>query len=547
MAKRRSKLEIRNEELALLKAESEISRLKIQNRIGAMIESQVGRGGGTPYDGASITSQANQGWNPFSGDPDDGLVGLQKLRERSRDLYTNNVVGGGAIRTKASSVIGSGLKLQCAVNPNLVGLDEKTVRTKESQIERLWEMWVKEADVSGQCDFYELQDQAYRTFLISGDSFTIFPRLERKGSLFGFRLKIIEGDRCSNKNYMSDSVSMRGGIAIGPNEEPTGYWFRFRQSLWNDVWQFFPAYGEQSGRRNVIHLMRQDRPGARRGTPMLTIMASHLKLIGRYVDAETMAAVLASYWAGFVESSNDDALNSTISNFFAQNGGEVPAGSPPRYDIVPGTIQHLLPGEKISFPAQGRPNSAFGSFMQSMMEFSGMGLEMPYEILMRHYSSSYSASRGARIDWERVAKIDRSWFNRKWNQTVFENWLFEQVAFGLLDLPGFLADPYVREAWANAVWTGDAAGLLDPLKEVNAAISRIDAGLSTRTAEAAGLTGMDFDHILSILATEQQMMAEKGVRIGPPQASGATQGAGSVAPSTDGSQQQDDQSNQGDT
>ena len=160
--------------------------------------------------------------------------------------------------------------------------------------------------------------------------------------------------------------------------------------------------------------------------------------------------------------------------------------------------------------------------MQSMMEFAGMGLEIPYEILMRHYSSSYSASRGARIDWERVAKIDRVWFNRKWNQQIYENWLFEQVAFGMLDLPGFLTDPYVREAWSNAVWTGDAAGLLDPQKEVSAAISRIEAGLSTRTLEAAGLTGMDFDHILTILATEQQMMRDKGVTIGmPSQSSGS--------------------------
>ncbi|HNC90723.1 MAG TPA: phage portal protein [Leptospiraceae bacterium] len=518
---RRTKLQIAKEKLELIETQQKIQKYELQQKVMAIVDTQVGHGGGTPYDGASITSQANQGWYAFSGDPDDTLLGMQRLRERSRDLYTNNVVGGGAIRTKTSSVIGSGLKLQSAVDPKLVGLADTVVREKENEIERLWEMWVKEADASNQCDYYELQDQAYRTFLICGDSFTVFPRIERPNSPFSFRIKVIEGDRCSNPNYQSDNAALRGGVVIGPNEEPLGYHFRFRKALWQDTWQYFPAFGGKSGRRNAIHLMRQDRPGAKRGTPMLTIMMSHLKQIGRYMDAETMAAVISSFFVGFVESSNDDALSSTITNFFQREAG-IPDATPPRYDIVPGTIQHLRNGEKMNLSAPGRPNNSFGAFMQSMMEFAGMGLEIPYEILMRHYSSSYSASRGARIDWERVAKIDRVWFNRKWNQQIYENWLFEQVAFGMLDLPGFLTDPYVREAWCNAVWTGDAAGLLDPQKEVSAAISRIEAGLSTRTLEAAGLTGMDFEHILTILATEQQMMKDKGVTIGmPSQSSGS--------------------------
>jgi len=513
---RRTKLEVQKDKLALLKVEQQIQFLERRGKFFASVDGMVGMGGGgSPYDSGSMSSQTNLGWNSFSGDPDDELQNLQKIRERSRDLYRNSPIGGGAVRTKASAVIGSGLRLQCTVNPKLVGLSPEAVREKTNQIERLWEMWVREADASMQCDLYELQDQAYRSFLISGDSFTMFPRVKRTGSIFEFRVKVLDGDRCSNPDYRMDNIEMRSGVKVGPMDEPVGYWFRFRKELFLDKWEYVSAFGKESGRRNVVHLMRQDRPGSRRGVPMLAIMASHIKQLSRYLDAETMATVISSFWTGFVESQNDDALESTLTQWFKERGEDGNNG-PPKYDVGPGLIHHLRPGEKFSMPTPGRPNTAFGGFMQSMMEFAGMGLEMPYEILMRHYSSSYSASRGARIDWEKVAKIDRSWFNRKWNSTTYSGWLDEAVAFGLIDLPGYMQDPFVRDAWNSSVWNGDAAGLLDPLKEVEASIKKVSEGFSTRTLEAAGLTGMDFEQIVTALAEEQRMAKEMGVVFGVP-------------------------------
>lgn len=514
---RKTKTEIAEDKLKLKKIENALRVEEIKSRALATVDGAVTYRGGSPYDAASTSSVVGREWDAFTGDADDELNGIQRMRERSRDLYRNNPIGGGAIKTKASSVIGSGLRLQCTINPKLVGLSPEQAREKENLIERYWEMWSKECDASCQADMSELQDQAYRSMLVSGDSFTMLPLIERKGSPFLLRIKVLDGDKVSNPNFTLDTPSCRAGVQIGQHDEAAGYHFRFRREMYRDEWKYVPAYGEKSGRRNVIHLMRQDRPGARRGMPMLTIMASLLKQVGRYMDAETMAAVVSSFWTGFIESNNDDALNSTLTQIFQDAGQD--AGAIPQYDVTPGSIHHLRAGEKISFPAHGRPNTSFGPFMQTLMEFAGMGLEMPYEILMRHYSSSYSASRGARIDWEKVAKIDRSWFNRKWNQEIYETFLWHMVVMGVIDLPGFLEDRFTREAWVSAIWTGDAAGLLDPSKEVDAAIKKINEGLSTRTHEAAGLSGMDYEQILSVIASEQQMAREKGVKHGEAKAS----------------------------
>ena len=59
------------------------------------------------------------------------------------------------------------------------------------------------------------------------------------------------------------------------------------------------------------------------------------------------------------------------------------------------------------------------------------------------------------------------------NQPIYEQWLSEAVAIGRIDAPGFFDDPAIRQAWCGCLWMGASMGHVDPLKEVNAAATRI--------------------------------------------------------------------------
>ena len=82
---------------------------------------------------------------------------------------------------------------------------------------------------------------------------------------------------------------------------------------------------------------------------------------------------------------------------------------------------------------------------------------------------------------------------------------------GRVEINDFENDILIRKAYSNAIWSGTSQGQLDPIKEVNAAILRINAGLSTRSRETIELNGGDFEQNIKILAKEQKIANEKGV------------------------------------
>ena len=82
------------------------------------------------------------------------------------------------------------------------------------------------------------------------------------------------------------------------------------------------------------------------------------------------------------------------------------------------------------------------------------------------------------------------------------------MALGRISAPGFLTDPLVRRAYLQADWIGPSQGQLDPTKEVQAATMAIDAGLTTREAEAIKLNGSDYIANVTKLITENELLKE---------------------------------------
>lgn len=159
----------------------------------------------------------------------------------------------------------------------------------------------------------------------------------------------------------------------------------------------------------------------------------------------------------------------------------------------PGRAVNLLPGESIDAPDIGRPNAQFDPFVSAVLRQIGVGLELPFEVVIKHFNSSYSAARAALLDAWRFFRGRRDWLAGAFCQPIYEFWLEEAIAIGRIRAPGFFADPAYRRAWSAAVWTGDGPGSIDPNKEIGAAIERINAGVSTLAAESLLHDGGDWE------------------------------------------------------
>ena len=217
-----------------------------------------------------------------------------------------------------------------------------------------------------------------------------------------------------------------------------------------------------------------------------------------------MAAVINSMFALFI--STEDGKDAE--GFTGADGWGGPIGARDEQDdkilLGSGTINFLKTGEKVEAVESKHPSGNYDSFVHAMCNMIGAALEISPEVLIKKFSSNFSASKGALNETWQSFKMRRTWFVSDFCQPVYELWFAEAVSKGRIKAPGFFADPLIKKAYTNASWTGPAQGCLDPLKEVNAAEKRIYNGLSTREDECAAMNGSDYDDNVRTLQNENR-------------------------------------------
>jgi lambda family phage portal protein len=448
------------------------------------------------YVGAGY-SERFAAWSPGVRDADgDSLRDLRSLRARSRDLVRNSPIAAGFVDTKVSHVVGSGLSLQSRIDAQALGLTQEQAEAWQRNTERRFGVWAASvySDAAGEQDFYEQQDLALRTQIESGDAFAALPHKPREGWPFRLVVQLIEADRICNPNGAGDTDRIAGGLERDEYGEPLAAFVCSHHpgsmvSLSGVKWTRVPLRGERSGRRNLLQLKRKLRPGQARGIPELAPIIATVKQMERYATAEVDAAVNAAAQAVFAKmdpEAFEDIFNADAQKAIVDKASQWDGG------IQSGRVINLLPGEDIVAPELGRPNPNFDPFFSAFMRFVGMGVNIPVEVLTKHFQSSYSAARAALMDAWRNFKARRLWLASKFCQPVYEEWLADEVAEGRIAAPGFFADALVRAAWCSASWSGDGPGALDPVKEANAAQLRMEMGLSTLADETLAYSGGDW-------------------------------------------------------
>ena len=465
------------------------------------------------YDAASGTRRVNKTWrSPLGNSDTDDLPSLEKLRTNSRDAFRNQPLVKGGVDTIRYNTIGGGLVLQSQPNHEMIGISEEDASAWAKDVEfKFLRLWAdnKNCDAERTKNWGEIQVVALYSTLLSGDTFALLPNIDR-GSSFSLAVQLIEADRVSNPNKAMDKTKTAGGITTGTYGEPVTYHInKFHPgglSMKNE-WVSVPAFGKESGRPNVIHLAERTRPGQKRGVPLLAPVMESLKVLSEYTTAELEAALISGLYTVFVKTESGELPDPLPGDDGTQDDDDR------TMELAPGLIVGLKEGESIDTANPGRPNQAFDGFVMSIIKQVGAALQVPYELLIKHFSSSYSASRAALLEAWKAFKTRRQWFAKNFCQPVFEEWLYEAVLTGAVIAPGFIENETIRAAYCGAAWNGPQPGQLDPVKETQAAVARVEAGFSTRTKEAAEMTGTDFEQNARIAKRENVLMAESGLKM----------------------------------
>lgn len=467
--------------------------------------------------GASTKKKSLLGWVSRLGSVlEDIEYNIPKLRERSRDLYMGAPLATGALKTIRTNVVGSGLKLNAQIDYDYLGMTLEEADAWETTVEREFSLWADSVhcDAQRMNNFYELQQLAFLSQLMSGDSFALLPVIPRPNMPYDIRVQIIEADRvCTPDKLMFKDNKVVNGVEINFRGEVVAYHIAQNHpnsiSLKRTDWTRVPKFGPSTGRPNVIHLMESERPEQRRGVPILAPVIESLKQLARYSEAELMAAVVSGMYTVFIKSENpedNEPFRQVIDDY-----DQVDPNDENSYELGNGAIVALGENESIEQANPGRPNTAFDGFVTSICRQIGSAIEVPYELLLKHFTASYSASRAALLEAWKMFRMRRSWLSSGFCQPIYEEFLAEAVAKGRINAPGFFTDPLARKAYCSAEWNGPSQGQIDPLKEVNAAEKRVENGFSTRTRETVEFGNGDFFRNNRLRVVEERLRREGGL------------------------------------
>lgn len=490
--------------------------------------------------GASTKRRALRGFIPSSSSPNEDInLNNMTLRQRSRMLYMAAPVATSAINTNRTKVVGVGLMLSPTVDRDYLGLSqEAAIKWQRNALKefQLWASKKQNCDALGINNFNAIQQLAMKSWLLSGDVFAVIKRYDKTPlNPYTLRLHVIEADRiCTPTEYTSGILApgiegtipegkpgaghkVYDGVEVDDNGQIVAYHicseYPQQALLGKATWTRVMAYGSKTGQPNILQVMESERPDQYRGVPYLAQVIEPLLQMRRYTESELMAAIVQSFFTAWIET-EADVSEIPINEVGA---GDIPdelpgvngiSESENEYEMGPGTVTTLKPGEKIQFGNPNIPTAGFETFMKALTKQIGAALEIPYDVLVKEFNSSYSASRGALLEAWEAFKMRRAWFVEDFCQPVYELWLAEAVALGRVKAPGFFDDPATRAAWCGAKWIGPVQGQLDPLKEANAAVVHIQNGLKTRKQVTTELSGGDWDTNIDILADENKKLKE---------------------------------------
>ena len=475
----------------------------------------------------ALQQSANANLTYFDGDKFFGgfgntqiyLTDYVTLRQRSNQLFNDNIYARGLIRRLITNEINTGLSLE-ATPGDLLGMGDDERNEWSENVENRFQVW---ADNPQLCDYKQkdtfgaLQRDIRREALVGGDVLVI-NRISRVTNLP--QIEIISGGMVQSPG----AVKPRQGnkITHGVETDSRGRQVAFWVTQEDGTSKRVPAFGERTGRRLAWLVYGTDkRIDELRGQPLLALILQSLKEIDRQRDAVQRKAVINSMLAMYIKKTEDKPSTKPIT------GGAVRRdtaditdsdGAQRKFNIaqqIPGVVmEELQQGEEpIGFGNAG-VDLNFPGFEAAIINGVAWANEIPPEVLTLAFSSNYSASRGAVNEFKMYLDMSRSGRAAELDKPVYHEWLLSEVLLGKISAPGLLEarrDPTKYDivgAWISSDWAGAIKPSVDLKKEVAGYKDMISGGLITRARATRELTGMKFSKVAQQLKSENEALAK---------------------------------------
>lgn len=481
------------------------------------------------YRAASHDAQDTVAWNPAMGSADGAMLPARDIAiARVRDVVRNDPTAHSAVERLMDMLVGSGLRLSSKPDGAALGIsDAKEVRKLARAIQSEWRAFAEDprrtCDAQRRLSMNGLFRLFARSWFVGGEMAATLDW--RNGDQrYSTCVMSIDPDRISNPYGRIDTLTMRGGVEMTEGGEPIGY--HVRNAHAGDWWAYARAWTwtyvpkkTSWGRPVFIHGFEPDREGLTKAVTPFASLINRLRMIGKFAENELAAAAANALFAAFVESDlpqEDIAQRLTPtkdihdrkgwSNYLLNWYEKFPA----RIGGV--RIPVMLPGSKIAMNSSPRQSPSFASFQTAFLHSIAASLNISYEQLTMDWSRvNYSSARAALNEvWRSTQRMQHA-FVEQVVTPIYYAVIEEAFDKGYLKAPKGAPDFWENPgAYLHARWIGPGRGIIDPLKEAEAATMRMEGLTSTLEIECAQL-GHDYLDVLDQIQVEESELAERGL------------------------------------
>jgi lambda family phage portal protein len=473
---------------------------------------------------ASQINRLTNGWTTVSLSANaDVYASLDALRARSRQLARDNDYAKKFLELVGTNVVGPrGFAMQArCYDPG--GQPDQAAN---DAIEAAWARWSARGvcDVTGRSSLRDLCRQAVLAAARDGEFLVRIIRGADARNGFSLALQLLDIDRLDtslNRQAESSRNAIRMGVEIDSFGRAVAYWLRNAHP--GDLYAVAGAMrgGEHLvvPAEDIIHGYIADRPEQLRGVPWMHASMLRLNNLGGYEEAAIIASRVGASKMGFFTSAEDsdavslaDAENSDTGELFTE--------------VDPGSFGTLPPGVNFQAFDPDYPAAMFGDFVKANLRGVASGLGVAYHALANDLEGvSFSSIRSGTLEERDHWQMVQEWFVDAFLRPVHREWIKHALAFGQVVLGNGSALPVAKlEKFSGHVFNGRRWEWVDPLRDIQADIAAIEAGLKA-PQDVAEKLGMDYEDLLQRIAQARQMQADLGLAFGSRLASASPAGS----------------------
>jgi lambda family phage portal protein len=505
------------------------------------------------YDAADRRDQALNLWSsPLQSADADILPDKYIIDGKSRDMLRNDAFVQGGANLHKDNIVGAHYLLNTRPATKVLWGKEDEVWEAEFQeeVEEKFDLDAESPDnlmdAQRTNSFTSLVRLAVGQHLAAGEVLAAVEWI-KDGRPFNTAIQMLDLDRLSDPHdriiMPGERENIRGGIKFNSRGAPQSYYIQtshptdiYYSILGMPEWKEVPIR-KPWGRLQIIHIHEQTRPDQSRGISELATSLREQKMRRKFSDVSLQRAIMQSMYAAAITSelpsaevfmrmggtslSAEDAQAAVTAyaTGYMNSLAEYTSGAKGiRLDGA--RIPHFYPGTKLEMMSPTSGQALGTEFESSLLRYIAASIGVSYEQLSKDYSSTnYSSARAAMTETWKFMQARKKLVADRFASLVFRLWLeeairkneittFPQRKSSMLYTGGMLNRRF--DAISRCDWVGASRGQIDELKETQAAVLRINNGLSTAEDELARL-GRDWRKVYRQLKREMAMRETLGL------------------------------------